>query len=102
MQTRDVVVFNAIHGFTMHKEDENTIRVTYPSSTAKAEFDKVSHDFFSHFKHKVHHYRIQVQYHMDAVKLKKEIVTKRSIFEQFAKINPVLKQLDEKFKLDFN
>ena len=35
------------------------------------------------------------------VSLKKEIVTKRKIFDKFAEINPVLKDLDDIFKFDF-
>jgi DNA polymerase-3 subunit gamma/tau len=36
------------------------------------------------------------------VTLKKEIVTKRTIFEKFVEINPVLKDLDELLKLDLS
>ena len=36
------------------------------------------------------------------VTLKKEIMTKRKIFDKFAEINTVLKELDEIFKFDLN
>ncbi len=96
------MVFNAISGFQLSKADEDTVRVHYPSDTAKAEFDKVSGDFFSKFKHKVNHHRIEVEYKNDFNKMKKEIVTKRTIFEKYAEINPVLRDLDDLFKFDFN
>ena len=86
----------------MKKEDEDTICVHYPSDTAKAEFDKVSADFFNHFKHKVNHHHIEIVYKNDFTNLKKEIITKRSLFEKYVQINPVLKDLDDLFKFDFN
>lgn len=98
----DIVVYNAINGFQLHKMDENTIRVIYPSETARAEFDKVNTTFFNHFKHKMNHYRITVEYKYDAVTMKKEIVTKRSLFDKFAEKNPLLRELDDIFKFDFN
>jgi len=51
--------------------------------------------------HKVSHFNIAVEYKND-VSLKKEIMTKRKIFDKFAEINPVLKELDEIFKFDLN
>lgn len=102
IQQKDIVIYNAISGFKVHKEDEDLIRIFYPSDTAKSEFDKVSHDFLNHFRHKVHNYTFRVEYKMDAVNLKKEIVTKRSLFEKYVQINPVLKELDDLFKLDLS
>lgn len=102
IQQKDAVIFNAISGFKLSKVDEDTIRVHYPSDTAKAEFEKVSADFFNKFKHKVNHFRIEVDYKNDFTKMKKEIVTKRSIFEKYAEINPVLRDLDDLLKFDFN
>ena len=102
LQTKDAVVYNAISGFRLHKEDEDTILINYPSDTAKAEFEKVSGDFFNAFKHKVNHHRIVITYKMDSVNLKKEIITKRSIFEKYVQLNPLLRDLDDLFKFDFN
>jgi DNA polymerase-3 subunit gamma/tau len=34
--------------------------------------------------------------------LKKEIVTKKSTFEKFVEINPILKDLDDLLKLDLS
>lgn len=97
----DTVVFNAINGFKLNKKDEETIIITYPSESARSEFDKVRSDFFNHFQHKVNHFNIQVEYKMDAA-LKIEILTKRKIFDKFAEINPLLKELDELLKFDFS
>lgn len=102
LRTTDIVIYNAVAGFKLTKEDENDILVHYPSDTAKAEFDKVSGDFFNYFKIKVHNHKIRVSYRCDFVSLKKEIVTKRSVFENYVKINPLLKELDDLFKFDFS
>ena len=77
------------------------MEVTYPSESAKGEFEKIRTEFFNHFMHKVNHYNINIDYRAD-FSMKKEIVTKRKIFDKFAEINPVLKELDDLFKLDFN
>ncbi len=100
LQQRDVIIFSAIQSFKMHKKDENTIEVQYPSESARTEFEQVKAEFFNHFMHKVNHFNIEVKYRKD-VALKKEVLTKRNIFDKFAEINPVLKDLDETFKLDF-
>jgi len=77
------------------------VEITYPSDSAKNEFEKVRADFFNHFMHKVNHFNIIIEYKND-VSLKKEIITKRKIFDKFAEINPVLRDLDDLFKFDFN
>jgi DNA polymerase-3 subunit gamma/tau len=51
--------------------------------------------------HKVNHYNINIIYKND-ISLKKEIMTKRKIFDKFADVNPVLRDLDDLFKFDFN
>lgn len=101
LQSDDVIVFNAISSFRLRKKDEDIIEITYPSDSAKSEFEKVRQDFFNHFMHKVNHYNIKIEYRND-VSLKKEIVTKRMLFDKLAAINPVLNELDELFKFDFN
>ncbi|MBD8018237.1 hypothetical protein H9628_07110 [Weeksellaceae bacterium Sa1CVA4] len=101
LQSDDVIVFNAISSFRIRKKDEDIIEITYPSDSAKSEFEKVRADFFNHFMHKVNHYNIKIEYRND-VTLKKEIVTKRMLFDKLAAINPVLNELDELFKFDFN
>lgn len=101
MQSKDIIVYNAISSFKLRKKGEDTVEITYPSESAKSEFEKVRGDFFNHFMRIVSHFNIVVEYKND-VTLKKEIVTKRKIFDKFAEINPVLKDLDEIFKFDFN
>ncbi len=102
IQQKDVVIYNAISGFRLRKVDEAIVRIAYPSDTAKSEFDKVSHDFFTHFRHKVNNYRFGIEYVMDNVNLKKEVMTKRTLFEKYVQINPLLKDLDDLFKFDLN
>ena len=100
LKSKDPIVYHAINLFQLRKKDENTVEITYPSDSAKNEFEKIRSDFFNHFMHKVNHFNIIVDYKND-VSLKKEIVTKRKIFDKFAEINPVLKDLDDLFKFDF-
>lgn len=101
LQVENVIVYNAISNFKLQKKGENTVEITYPSDSAKSEFEKIRSDFFNHFMHKVNHFNIIVEFKND-VSLKKEIITKRKIFDKFAAINPVLKDLDDLFKFDFN
>lgn len=101
LKSKDVLIYNAINGFRLKKMDEDTINIQYASDTAKSEFDKVQAEFFNHFKHKVNHFRIKVTYTMD-VALKKEIMTKRKMFDKMAEQNPLLHQLNDIFKFDFS
>jgi len=94
-------LYSAVSGFKFSKADENTICIHYPSESARKEFDKIQGEFFNHFKRKANHYKLSFEYKTD-VSLKKEIVTKRSIFEKFAEINPVLKDLDDLMKFDLS
>ena len=101
LQVKDVFTYNAINGFKLVKKDENIIEVVYPSDTAKVEFDRVSGDFFNHFKRKVNNHIIEVEYRKDE-KLKVEVVTKKTIFEKFVQKNPLLKDLDELMRFDLS
>ncbi|MCG2780149.1 MAG: hypothetical protein L6264_04310 [Weeksellaceae bacterium] len=101
LKRTEVLIYNAISSFKLQKKGEDIIEVTYPSESAKSEFEKIRGDFFNHFMHKVNHFNLIIEYKND-VTLKKEIITKRKIFDKFAEINPVLRDLDEIFKFDFN
>lgn len=101
IQKKNTVLFYAVNTLKVHKKDENLIHILYPSDSVRSEFEKVQAEFFNHFKRKVNNYKIEVEYSND-VTLKKEIVTKRSIFEKFVEINPVLRELDDLFKLDLS
>ena len=101
LQKKDAVLYYAVNTLKLHKKDENLINILYPSDSVKIEFEKIQAEFFNHFKRKVNNYKIEIQYSND-VTLKKEIVTKRTIFEKFAEINPVLKDLDDLLKLDLS
>jgi hypothetical protein len=100
LQKKNTIVFNAVKTFKMIKSDENQITVLFPSDSAKAEFDKVSREFFNHFKTKVHNFSIEILYKRDMENLKIEVMTKRKIFEKFAEKNPLLKDLDDLMKFD--
>lgn len=93
--------YNAINGFRLAKKGENNIEVQYPSDTAKVEFDRISGEFFNHFRRKVNNFSIEIEFKKDE-KLKVEMVTKRSIFEKMVEKNPLLKDLDDLLKFDLN
>lgn len=101
LKKNDVVIYGAINGFKLSKKDENTVEVTYPTEIARVEFDKVQNGFFNHFKHKVNHFKIKIEYKLNSA-LKSEIITKKKIFDKLAEINPLLKNLDEIMKFDFS
>lgn len=101
LHVKDLFTYNAINGFRLVKKDENIIEVQYPSDTAKVEFDRVSGEFFNHFRRKVNNFSIEIEYKKDE-KLKVEVVTKRSIFEKMVEKNPLLKDLDDLLKFDLN
>lgn len=102
LRTKDPFVYNAIKTFKLTKVDEKIIRISYPSDSAKTEFDKISGEFFNHFKRKVNNYTITFEYQKDHENLKIEVVTKKKIFEKFIEINPLLKDLDDLMKFDLS
>nr|WP_303649223.1 hypothetical protein [Chryseobacterium edaphi] len=100
LRTKDQFVFNAIKSFKLEKIDEKIIQVQYPSESAKVEFDKISNEFFNHFKRKVNNYLIKIEYKQDVQNLKIEVLTTKKKFERFVEINPLLKDLDDLMKFD--
>ena len=94
-------VYNAINSFKMEKSDENLIIVRYSSEFAKSEFDRISPEFFNHFRHKVNNFKFEIEYQTD-LSIKKEVLTKRKIFEKFVEINPLLKDLDDLMRFDLS
>lgn len=94
-------VYNAINSFKLEKSDENLIIVKYSSEFAKSEFDRISPEFFNHFRHKVSNFKFDIEYQTD-LSIKKEVLTKRKIFEKFVKINPLLKDLDDLMRFDLS
>ncbi len=98
---KDQVMYYAVNTLRITKKDENLVKVLYPSDSVKSEFEKIQGEFFNHFKRKVNNYKIEIEYGND-VSLKKEILTKRKIFEKYVEINPVLKDLDELMRLDLS
>lgn len=100
LQVKNNFVFNAVKTFKLVKADEHKIKVLFPSDSAKVEFDKISGEFFNHFRRKVQNHTIEVEYERDVENLKIEVVTKRKIFEKFIEKNPILKDLDDLMKFD--
>ncbi|MEF9478672.1 hypothetical protein OWR28_14075 [Chryseobacterium sp. 1B4] len=83
LQVKNNFVFNAVKTFKLEKAEEHKIKVLFPSDSAKVEFDKISGEFFNHFKRKVQNHSIEVEYVRDVENLKIEVVTKRKMFEKF-------------------
>ena len=78
LQVKNNFVFNAVKTFKLVKADEHKIKVLFPSDSAKVEFDKISGEFFNHFKkEKIQNHIIEVEYVRDVENLKIEVVTKR-------------------------
>ena len=102
IKKKNIVIYNAINSFKLLKIDELMVRVMYPSDSAKTEFDKISREFFNHFRRKVNNFAFEIEYKSDRVNLKKEIVTKRTIFEKMVDKNPVLRDLDDLLKFDLS
>lgn len=100
LQIKNNFVFNAVKTFKLEKAEEHKIKVLFPSDSAKVEFDKISGEFFNHFKRKVQNHRIEIEYVRDVENLKIEVVTKRKMFEKFIEKNPLLKDLDDLMKFD--
>jgi hypothetical protein len=100
LQIKNNFVFNAVKTFKLEKTEENKIKVLFPSDSAKVEFDKISGEFFNHFRRKVQNHIIEIEYHRDVENLKIEVVTKKKIFEKFIEKNPLLKDLDDLMKFD--
>lgn len=98
---KDTILYSAVSGFRFTKKDENTICVFYPSESARQEFEKIRGEFLNHFKHKVGHFKLTAEYHMDMA-LKREVVTKRKLFQKLVEINPLLKDLDDLIKFDLS
>ncbi|MDR6486304.1 DNA polymerase-3 subunit gamma/tau [Chryseobacterium vietnamense] len=100
LQVKNNFVFNAVKTFKLVKAEEHKIKVLFPSDSAKVEFDKISGEFFNHFKRKIQNHSIEVEYVRDVENLKIEVVTKRKMFEKFIEKNPLLKDLDDLMKFD--
>lgn len=101
LKVKDIVLYSAINGFKLSKKNEEFIEVGYPSETAKAEFEKISGVFLNHFRHKVNNFKVNFAYRID-VALKKEVMTKKKLFDKFAEINPLLNDLNDLMKFDFS
>ncbi|WP_258319553.1 hypothetical protein [Chryseobacterium chendengshani] len=100
LRTKDPVIFSAIKSFKLKKIDEKIIQIQYPSGSAKLEFDKISTEFFNHFKHKVNNHSIVFEFKHEPQNLRQEILTTKKKFEKFVEINPLLKDLDDLMKFD--
>ncbi len=97
----NIVAWSAINTFKLSKIGENQIEVKYSSDTAKKEFETIQMDFFSRFKHKVNNSQIEIIYRED-ITLKKGNLSKKQVFEQLVEINPVLQDLENLMRFDFN
>lgn len=102
LRTKDPVVFSAIKSFKLEKIDEKLVQIQYPSSSAKQEFDKISIEFFNHFRHKVNNHSVVFDFKHEPQNLKQEVLTTKKIFEKFVEINPLLKDLDDLMKFDLS
>ncbi len=101
LREKDPVKFAAISTCILLKAGENLINIKIPSQAVKAEMETVRRRFLNHFMHRVNNFSIKVEYVQDE-NLKKEILTKRKIFDKFAEINPALNDLEDLMRFDFS
>lgn len=97
----NILAFNAVNAFKLSKLNEDGIEISYPSESSKVEFNLIKDEFVNHFQHMVNNYHIKLSFKID-IKLKKEILTKRKIFDKFAEQNPLLNDLNDLMKFDFS
>ena len=102
LRAKDPVVYSAIKSFKLEKIDEKLVQIQYPSGSAKQEFDKISSEFFNHFRHKVNNHSVVFDFKHEPQNLKQEVLTTKKIFEKFVEINPLLKDLDDLMKFDLS
>ena len=100
LRTKGDVIYNAIKSFKLNKIDEKLIQIQYPSNSAKQEFDKISIEFFNHFKHKVNNHSIVFEFKHEPDSLSQEVLTNKKKFEKFVEINPLLKDLNDLMRFD--
>lgn len=102
IEIKEKLVYSAINRFKVSKLEDDKIQIIYPSASAKTEFEKVSTQFFQQLKQNLNHYQIQIDYQIDMKNLKVEVKTKKNIFEDFCKKNPLLGKLHQHFKFDLH
>lgn len=100
LRAKGDVIYNAIKSFKLEKIDEKLIQIQYPSNSAKVEFDKISIEFFNHFKHKVNNHSIVFEFKHEPDNLSQEVMTNKKKFDKFVEINPLLKDLNDLMKFD--
>ncbi|PIE50120.1 MAG: hypothetical protein CSA38_04820 [Flavobacteriales bacterium] len=101
IEQKDKLIHFAINGFKVSKKGDD-IQINYPSVSSKVEFEKVSREFLSRLKQNLNNHYISIDYQINVKEMKKEVVTKRKIFEQFCDKNPLLNDLNQIFQFDLN
>lgn len=101
LQAEKNLISHAIGSFVLKKTSEATITIQYASDASRSEFEKVQSEFSNQFRTSVHNQKVQFEFEKNH-QIKKEIVTKRTVFEKMAKKNPALLELDKEFKLDLS
>lgn len=102
LYARDPLIHLAIRDFKLKKTGENKVTIQYPSDTARREFDKVSPQFLADFRVKTNNYLVTFHFVQDTQALRREVVTKKQIFADLVKVNPLLAELDAFLKFDLN
>ncbi|QCX54507.1 hypothetical protein FGE20_10750 [Elizabethkingia sp. JS20170427COW] len=101
LHEEDSIKYSAVKACKLAKKEESKIEVRVPSEIAKSEFESLKKDFLSMFQVKVNNFHVKIKYVKDE-SLHKEIITKRKLFDNFAKVNPVLAELDKIMRFDFS
>ncbi|MGI9528018.1 MAG: hypothetical protein ACR2MS_13000 [Weeksellaceae bacterium] len=79
------------------------IALTFDSSVMVLEFDKLKSDFLRKARKTLNNFHIQVEPLISAVKeTKSHIKTKKEIYEEMVKVNPLIEKLRNELGLDIN
>lgn len=101
LREKDAVKYSAVKVCKLEKLEEEIILVKVPSGLAKLEFKSIQKEYLTVLQTKVNNFHIKIKYKQDE-SLKKEVITKKKMFDKFAEKNPVLLKLDDLMKFDFS
>lgn len=102
LHSKDALAHLAIRDFKLKKSGENEITVEYPSESALREFEKISPQFLADLRVKTNNFLVEIKFIQDQASRRREVITKKQIFADLVKVNPLLAELDAFLKFDLN
>lgn len=102
LHAKDALTHLAIRDFKLKKSGEREVIVEYPSESARREFEKISPQFLADFRVKTNNFLVEFNFVPDQQAQRREVITKKQIFADLVKVNPLLAELDAFLKFDLN